>query len=500
MTEPYEIILRGGRVMDPETGFDRECDVAIANGMIAKIGIVEGGAGQEIDARGLIVAPGFIDLHAHGQSVAADRMQAFDGVTTTLELEVGALPVAGWYDRQAGIPRALNYGTAAAWIFARKAVVGGLDLDPDIHPIDQMGAGADDMRWSTEAADAVQTRAIVAHVRQGLDEGAIGIGLPNGYAPGAGVKEMSDICDLAFEYETPTYTHIAYLSNIDPQSSVDSYVRLIGLAGATGAHMHICHLNSTSLMDIERVTELVAKAQEQGLPVTTEAYPYGTGATVVSAGFFMDPDFTKRTGSAYSNVELIHNHHRFVDREDVVRARDASPTDLVMWHFLDVEVNDEHRRLLDLSVTYPGGSIASDAMPWINEDGSIYEGLDWPLPDGLSAHPRSSGTFTRFLRDYVRDRAVMTLMEGLAKCTILPARVIEGCVPQIRKKARVQEGCDADLVVFDLEALTDKAEFTAMNRASEGVRYLFVNGVAVIAEGALDTAASPGRPIRCQRA
>ena len=93
----------------------------------------------------------------------------------------------------------------------------------------------------------------------------------------------------------------------------------------------------------------------------------------------------------------------------------------------------------------------------------------------------------------------MTLMKGLAKCTILPARVIERCVPQIRKKARVQEGCDADLVVFDLETLTDKAEFTAMNRASEGVRYLFVNGVAVIAEGALDTAASPGRPIRCQR-
>ncbi|MGY3438081.1 MULTISPECIES: amidohydrolase family protein [unclassified Marinovum] len=496
MTEAYDIILRGGRVMDPETGFDQTCDVAIAGGVIAKIGAITGRATREIDASGLIVAPGFLDLHAHGQSVAADRMQAFDGVTTTLELEVGALPVAGWYDRQASIPRALNYGTAAAWIFARKVVLGAIELDPAVHPIDQMGAGADDMRWSNEAADPAQTRAIVAHVRQGLDDGAIGIGLPNGYAPGAGVKEMSEICDLAFEYGTPTYTHIAYLSNIDPQSSVDSYVRLIGLAGATGAHMHICHLNSTSLMDIERVTELVAKAQKQGLPVTTEAYPYGTGATVVSAGFFMDPDFTKRTGSAYSNVELIRNHHRFTDRDDVVRARDAAPTDLVMWHFLDVEVNDAHRRLLDLSVTYPGGSIASDAMPWINEDGTIYEGLDWPLPEGLSAHPRSSGTFTRFLRDYVRERNVMALMEGLAKCTILPARVIESCAPLIRKKARVQEGCDADLVVFDLDTLTDRADFTAMNRASEGVRYLLVNGVPVIEGGTLDTAAAPGRPIR----
>lgn len=496
MTETYDIILRNGRVMDPETGLDRVCDVAISAHKIARIGHFEGSAAREIDATGLIVAPGFLDLHAHGQSVAADRMQAFDGVTTTLELEVGALPVAGWYERQATLPRALNYGTAAAWIFARKVAFGAIELNADVHPIDQMGAGSEDMCWSTEAADSQQTDEIVSLVRQGLDEGAIGIGLPNGYAPGAGVKEMADICDLAFQYGTPTFTHIAYLSNIDPKSSVDSYVRLIGLAGATGAHMHICHLNSTSLMDIERVVELVSKAQEQNLPITTEAYPYGTGATVVSAGFFMEPDFVRRTGSNYSNIELIRNHHRFTGREDMRRAREASPTDLVMWHFLDVDANDEHRRLLDLSVTYPGGSIASDAMPWINEDGSIYEGLEWPLPDQLSAHPRSSGTFTRFLREHVRERRTISLMDALAKCTILPGKVIESCAPQIAKKVRLQEGCDADIVVFDLETLTDRAEFNAMNRPSEGVRQLLVNGQFVILDGELETGAAPGQPIR----
>ena len=496
MTSMFDTVIRGGRVMDPETGFDMVCDVAIKDGTIARIGTVEETGRAEIDATGLIVAPGFLDLHAHGQSVAADRMQAFDGVTTTLELEVGALPVAGWYERQSGIPRVLNYGTAAAWIFARKAVMGNIILDPQVHPIDQMGAGADDMRWSTEAATPDQTAQIVSLVRQGLDDGAIGIGLPNGYAPGAGVKEMADICDLAATFKTPTFTHIAYLSNIDPQSSVDSYVRLIGLAGATGAHMHICHLNSTSLMDIERVVELVAKAQQQGLPVTTEAYPYGTGATVVSAGFFMDPNFTERTGSEYSNIELIHNHHRFTGRDDIKEARDRAPSDLVMWHFLDVDLNDEHRRLLDLSVTYPGGAIASDAMPWTDTDGSIYEGMEWPLPDRLSAHPRSSATFIRFLKEYVRDRATMPLMEALAKCTILPGKVIEGCAPQIARKVRLQEGCDADLVLLDLDALDDRADFVAMSQPSEGVRHLIVGGVPVITDGILDTNAAPGRPIR----
>ena len=500
MTAIYDIIIRGGRVMDPETGFDQICDLAISGDRIAKLGEITQTATQEIDAKGLIVAPGFIDLHAHGQSVAADRMQAFDGVTTTLELEAGTLPVAGWYTRQAGLSRPLNYGTAAAWLFARKATMGVIKLDPGIHPVDQMGKGADDMSWSTGAADKVQTQEICALVRQGLDEGAIGIGIPYAYAPGAGVKKMAGICALAYEYDTPTFTHIAYMSNIDPQSSVDAYIRLIGLAGATGAHMHICHMNSTSLHDIETVVDLVAKAQEQGLKVTTEAYPYGTASTVVSAGFFSDPDFTKRTGSTYSDIELVHNHHRFTGRDDLTRARSENPGNLVMWHFLDTEANEDHRHLLDLSVTYPGGSIASDAMPWVRHDGSIYEGTDWPLPDDLTAHPRSSGTFTRFLRQYARERETMPLMDAIAKCTILPAGVIEGCAPQIQRKARLQEGCDADIVVFDFNTITDRADFTHMNRPSEGVRHLLVNGVPVIADGQLDIKAAPGRPIRRETA
>lgn len=500
MTTQFDTVIRNGRVMDPETGFDAVCDLAIRDGLIAQVGGDIGPAAHEIDATGLIVAPGFLDLHAHGQSIAADRMQAFDGVTTSLELEIGALPVAGWYDEQARVPRVLNYGTSAAWIFARKSVIGGMNLNAAAHPIDQLGSGADDMRWSTQAASQQQADAIVAHVRQGLDEGAIGIGIPNGYAPGAGVKEMTLVCDLAAQFDRPTYTHIAYASNIDPQSSVDSYVRLIGLAGATGAHMHICHLNSTSLLDIERVVQLVAKAQGQGLPVTTEAYPYGTGATVVGAGFFADPNFTERTGSDYGAIELIRNHHRFTDIDDIKRARDADPSDVVMWHFLDVDVNERHRALLDVSVTFPGGAIASDAMPWIEPDGTIYTGSDWPLPEPLSSHPRSSGTFTRFLREHVRERATMPLMDALAKCTIIPARVIERCAPQIANKVRLQQGCDADILVFDLETITDRADFKAMNRASVGVAHLLIGGVPVIADGMLDTQASPGRPIRAAAA
>ena len=130
-------------------------------------------------------------------------------------------------------------------------------------------------------------------------------------------KEMSLVCDLAAETGTPTYTHIAQMSNIDPKSSVEAYLMLIGLAGATGAHMHICHLNSTSLQDVERAAELIARAQAQGLKVTTEAYPYGTGSTVVSAGFFSDPAFSERTGTGFGDIEMVASHRRLTGAADL---------------------------------------------------------------------------------------------------------------------------------------------------------------------------------------
>ncbi|WP_332684260.1 amidohydrolase family protein, partial [Bosea sp. (in: a-proteobacteria)] len=106
----FDLIIRGGRVIDPETAFDAVADVAINDGTIVAIGRVSQPAGRTLDADGLIVTAGFVDLHGHGQSIPADRMQAFDGVTTSLELEIGVLPVARWYDEQAHAGRVLNYG------------------------------------------------------------------------------------------------------------------------------------------------------------------------------------------------------------------------------------------------------------------------------------------------------------------------------------------------------------------------------------------------------
>ena len=187
---PYDLVIRGGRVIDPESGLDGICDVGVLGGRIVAVAQgLEAGA-RDVAAAGLVVAPGFIDLHAHGQSVPADRMQAFDGVTTALELELGALPVAAWYERQAAAGRVINHGASVAWLFARIAAMTGVEPEPSISFIGRM---TKDRRWADNVASETEVGAILARIRTGLGEGGIGIGVPNAYAPGSGVREMSEV-------------------------------------------------------------------------------------------------------------------------------------------------------------------------------------------------------------------------------------------------------------------------------------------------------------------
>jgi N-acyl-D-glutamate deacylase len=488
------LVISGGRVVDPASGMDAVGDVAVLDGKIAAVCTGLGGAERVIDAAGLVVAPGFIDLHAHGQSIPADRMQAFDGVTTSLDLEAGVLPVASWYKRQAAQGRVLNYGASTNWAFAR---IGAMTGSNEESSLEAFGRAMRDRRWVENVASETEVVGILDRLENGLNEGGIGIGILNAYAPGAGVQELTAVCQLAKAHEVPTFTHVAYMSRIDPESAAEAYIRLIGYAGATGAHMHICHFNSSSKTDIERCVVLVAKAQEQGLPITVEAYPYGTGSTVLAAAFFSDPEFVERNGTGYDSVQRVTDGRRFRDREELLAAQADEPSTLVLWHILDIENNAHHRDLLDLSVLYPGGAIASDAMPWsLSSDGSVYTGDAWPLPDDATSHPRSAGCFTRFIREWVRERETLSLMEGIRKCSLIPAEILAPSTPAMAAKGRLQPGADADVVVFDYATLTDRAEFSAMNRPSEGVRHLLVSGQPLIADGVLDVAARPGQPVR----
>src|ERR1700739_612784 len=170
------LVISGGRAVDPPSGMDAVGDVAVLDGKIAAVGTGLGSAERVIDATGLVVAPGFSDLHAHGQTIPADRMQAFDGVTTTLDLEAGVLPVASWYRRQAEQGRVLNYGASTNWAFAR---IGAMTGSNEESSLEAFGNAMRDRRWVENVASEAEVGGILDRLAQGLNEGGIGIGILN---------------------------------------------------------------------------------------------------------------------------------------------------------------------------------------------------------------------------------------------------------------------------------------------------------------------------------
>ena len=493
----FNVVVAGGRVIDPETKLDAIRHVGIRGGEIAAVSESPLEGDLVVDAAGLVVSPGFIDLHSHTQSIPGDRIQAFDGVTTALELESGIMPIGTWYDAQSTMGRAVNYGASVAWTFARIA-----ELNPELGEPDgtlnyfQRAFGHTE--WSTRVASQSQADAIVARIEQGLREGGVGIGINNGYAPGAGVQEMAAVCSLAARYDVPTFTHISFMSNVDPKSSFEGYLRLIGYAAATGAHMHICHLNSTSLRDIERCVAAIRRAQAAGLKISTEAYPYGTGSTAIGAAMFLDPQFRERTGSDWSDIVVNSTGEAVADEGRLRELQAENAGAVVLWHTIHPDTNPEHQAMLDMSNLYPGGAVASDAMPWEMADGSFLDGDVWPIPAEAVAHPRSAGTFARFIAQYVNTQKI-SLMGAIEKCSLIPAQILENSTPQMRRKGRLQVGADADVIVFDPEQVVDRATFRQPAVPSAGMRHVLVDGVPLISDGELDTHALPGKPVRRQQ-
>src|SRR3954447_21687756 len=196
-----DLVLRGGRVLDPETGLDAVSDVGIVGDQIVSVSEVPLDGRRELDVRGLVVAPGFIDLHSHGQSLAETRLQALDGVTTALELEAGAARVSLAYERAAAEGRPLTYGYSASWPRMRGRVVAGAPRVSDGDgPLDHLGEDA----WR-ERATATQTACLLDLMGRELADGALGIGILLGYAPDTEPEEYVALATLAAAVGVPTF-------------------------------------------------------------------------------------------------------------------------------------------------------------------------------------------------------------------------------------------------------------------------------------------------------
>lgn len=495
-TQAYDIVIKGGRVIDPETKLDAVRDVGIKGDKIAAISESSLTGRRVIDARGSIVSPGFIDLHSHSLDLPGQRMQAFDGVTTALELESGGLPVAQWYGQQAQTGQSINYGISAAWTFARIAAM--IPEKRKIEPTPEWYLDAFRYpRWTTDVTTPAEQTQVIATLEQGLKEGAIAIGVNAGYVPGVGGKELIAVSELAARYNVPTSTHLRDWSLVDPNSSVEGINMTIGLAATTGVESIVCHLNSTSLRDGAIAAKMLEKARAQGIKITTEAYPYGIGTFPVSSAILLQKqkDFKERIGVDFDRVRLIAKGRQIVDEADIRREQQANPGQFIVLEYLK-ETDPNELKILDTTVTLPWAAIASDAVPWNYPDGRIVTGNVWPLPENAASNPRSAGTFAKFLGRWVRERKTMSWADGIKKLTLIPAQTMENGVPIMKRKGRLQPGMDADITVFDPNTILDRATVDRSAQTSVGVQYLLVNGTVLIDDGKLDVKVKPGQPVR----
>ncbi len=459
----HDLVILNGRVMDPETGLDAARSVGITDGTIVAVSADALEGRDTIDATGLVVAPGFIDLHAHGQDSVSERLQAMDGVTTALEMEIGVYPVAAWYASREG-RTLLNFGATVSHPNARAKLLTGIDVGHQ----PTLPAGVNEAMGSDviyEQLDEAQVAELAALMEGGLDEGGLGYGFGITYTPGASRTEILDLFESAEAHGVPVYVHLrgaGALGNLGP------FQEVIANAAATGASLHIVHLNSSADESAVDALDMIRGARERGIDVTTEAYPYTASSTFIESAIF--DTWEGLEDSTYQRLQWPGQEER-LNAETFRRYREQGGW--VVIHGRSEETNE-------WIVSQPDVIAASDGIPFLH----------------LAVHPRGAGTFARILGHYSRDRGVISLMDALAKMTILPARRVEGAAPAMARKGRVQEGADADLALFDPETLQDAADYDAPAAPSLGFMHVLVAGTPVVRDGRLVEGVFPGRAIR----
>jgi hypothetical protein len=488
-TASLDLVLAGGRIIDPESKLDAVRNVGIKAGKVVAISEKPLKGKEVVDVAGLVVSPGFIDLHSHAQTLAGMRMQAFDGVTTSLELEAGMLPIGMTYAAAAREGRPLNYGFSSGWAVARMIALAGLKGDGTML---KAWEGFGRLKWKHFVTPA-ESGKVLDLVEQGLREGGIGVGMLLGYGPESNADEYFEIARKAKKHGVPVFTHIRYLEPYGPKNSLMAHQELIALAAMTGAHMHICHLNSTASKRIPEMLAAVESAAARGLKVTFEGYPYGAGSTLIAAAF-LAPENLANIGIKPSDIVYQKTGKPIASAEELARLRRQDPNGVVLVRFLDEE-NPRERRLIDKVILHPDAAVASDAGNWEIEGKEITADV-WPLPARAVSHPRSAGCFARILGRYVRDEKKLSLMEAIRRCSLRPAQILEKSVPQMRNKGRLKVGADADLIVFDPKTVLDRATYMQPNQTSVGMRHVLVNGTFVIRDSRLEKTVLPGKAIR----
>jgi N-acyl-D-aspartate/D-glutamate deacylase len=453
--ETYDLVILNGRVIDPETKTDAVRNLGISNGKIKSISRDRLEGSFTIDARGLVVSPGFIDLHQHGQNEENFRFKVLDGVTSALELEVGTGDVDRWYAERAG-KSLINYGVSAGHLAARMAAMK--------EPVTFLPTGEAARRAATDA----EISEMKQRIEQGLKQGAVALGFGIQYTPQASHWEILEMFRVAARYGASCHVHMRNAGAKEPASSVQALEEVISAAAITGAPLHVVHIHSTGGPLTPKLLQMIGEARARGLDVTTECYPYIAGMTDIKSAIFNE-GWQEVFGIDYKDLQWAATGERLT-KETFAKYRQTGGM---------VAVFSMTEEIVVAALRNPLTMIASDG-----------------ILDNGKGHPRTAGTYARVLGKYVRDDRALSLLDALAKMTLMPAQRLERRVPAMKYKGRIRAGADADLTLFDPQTISDRATFQDAARESVGVRFVIVNGVVVVKDGQLQANVHPGGPIR----
>jgi hypothetical protein len=487
--QTYDLVINNGRVMDPETKLDAVRNVGIKDGRIAVVTDTNITGAETIDASGLVVAPGFIDFHVHGQDPFSQKVILRDGVTSPLELELGAYPVEDFYASRTGKSQA-NYGVSVSHVGARLEVLDNIKSTEAGQPLysDSVNRAAKDgAKWSTErtSTDSDERAKIVAAVERGLRQGALGIGFPVGYATQVSSSELTEVAGLAKRYNSFILTHVRYLSQIPPSGYL-GVQELLAVAWVNDVPLIVQHVPSNCLGLTRDCLDLINVARDRGMRIAAEFYPYEKGSSIIGADY-LGPGFQERTGMDYSDLLIVATNETLT-KESYEKYRKEDPGATMIMHHIK---NADMMKALTERFAFVG----SDAFPYIDENG---KSLPWDAPyEAGRGHPRGAGTHAKLLR-VVREANAITLMEAVAKLSYYQARFIEDMVPDMRVRGRVQPGMVADITIFDPATVTDNSDYPVGKAAlpSTGIPYVIINGTIVVKESKVLKDVYPGQPIR----
>ncbi len=453
--ELYDTVILGGRVIDPETGRDEIANVGILAEQIRAITTDDIQGRRTIDASGQIVAPGFIDILASMRlNKEAHEFKIGDGVTTVLGMHGGPVDVPEYARQHAAVGPLVNYAATVSHSELREAV------------------GATD-RYAPAAPEQIEAMRPLAV--QAIRDGAVGIGFGINYTPGASYEEIFALFEVAAAEGVPCHLHARYKGNVFPLTMSLATMEVVSMAAATGAQAQLAHLISSTVGSAPLSIALIEGASARGVDVGFDFHVWTRNQTRLQSALF-DEGWQERFGGAsYSDIYVAETQERLTEaRFFELRAQPE---------ILSVQTEFIPEEEMIMGLRSPLGIVSSDG-------GGLVDGR---------GHPRSVGTFGRFLGRFVRELEIMDWMEGIGKITLLPAQRLESAIPGMGKKGRLQIGMDADVTVFDPATVQERATYADPAQMSAGISFVIVNGMLVLDDGEIVEGAEPGEWLRHPR-